>query len=141
MHAVSDCIFCKIVAGEIPCFKLYENEESLAFMDINPVSSGHCLIVPKQHGADLLAISDAGLCAAACTAKKVARAVKATLDTRGLNLLQCNGEAAGQSVLHFHIHIIPREMDDGMAMNWDIVPGDMAAIGVLAEQIRNNIED
>ena len=135
-----DCIFCKIIAGEIPCFKIFEDDDSLAFMDINPVSRGHCLIIPKEHGANLLEVSDAALAAAARTAKKVARAVDKTLDPQGLNLLQCNGEAAAQSVLHFHLHVIPREMGKNIAMNWDMVPGDMDEIGALAEQVRQNLE-
>ena len=137
---MSDCIFCKIVAGEIPCFKVYEDDDSLAFMDINPISRGHCLIIPKEHGPNLIEVSDAALGAASRTAKTVARAVQKTLDPEGMNLLQCNGEAAAQSVLHFHLHIIPRETGKNIPMNWEMVPGDMDEIGALAEEIRQNIE-
>ncbi len=136
----SDCIFCKIVAGEIPCFKLYEDEATLAFMDINPVSEGHALIIPKAHAEDVYAVSDEAIAAAAKTAARIARAVRAAFDPDGLNLLQCNGPAAAQSVQHFHMHVIPRRMDDGLAMNWEIVPGDMDAIGKAAERIRAEIE-
>jgi len=134
-----DCIFCKIVAGEIPCFKLFEDEATLAFMDINPVQPGHALIVPKDHFADLYATADEALAATTRTARRVAAAVRDTLAPEGLNLLQCNGEAAKQSVLHFHMHVIPRAIGDGLTMNWEITPGDMTAIGELAERIKAKI--
>jgi histidine triad (HIT) family protein len=131
-----DCIFCKIVAGVIPCFKLYEDEETIAFMDINPVNDGHALVVHKSHQRDLFEIPPENIAAVTRTAQKVARAVQATLAPPGLNLLQCNGPAAKQSVMHFHMHVIPRQTDDGLTMNWDLVQGDMDAIGKLAERIR-----
>lgn len=136
----ADCIFCKIVAGAIPCFKLYEDEATLAFMDINPVSEGHALVIPKAHAEDVYAVPDDSIAAVAKTAARIARAVRAAFEPAGLNLLQCNGPAAAQSVQHFHIHVIPRRMDDGLAMNWEIIPGDMDAIGKAAERIRAEIE-
>ncbi len=139
MSSDTDCIFCKIVAGEIPCFKLYEDDATLAFMDINPVNEGHALIIPKTHYADVFAVSADALAATAATAKKVASAVQAALEPAGMNLLQCNGEAANQSVMHFHVHVIPRRMGDDLAMNWELNPGDMDAIGQIAERIKQNI--
>jgi len=136
MSSAEDCIFCKIIAGEIPCFKLYENEESLAFLDIHPTHEGHALVIPKQHAADLFSINDEALIATIKTIRRVAKAIDATLPLQGLNLFQCNGEAAGQSVFHFHMHLIPREIGDDMKMNWEIVPGDMQAMEALAEKIR-----
>jgi histidine triad (HIT) family protein len=136
MQRDPDCIFCKIVAGEIPSFKLFEDEATFAFMDINPVQPGHALIVPKDHSADLYTVDDEALAATARTARRVATAVRATLLPGGLNLLQCNGKAAAQSVFHFHMHVIPRATGDGLAMNWEITPGDMAALGELAERIK-----
>ncbi len=136
----ADCIFCKIVAGRIPCFKLHEDGDTLAFMDINPVNEGHALIIPKAHFEDVYAVSDEALAAATKTAARVARAVRAALDPAGLNLLQCNGPAAAQSVQHFHMHVIPRRVDDGLVMNWEIIPGDMDAIAKTAERIRAEIE-
>ncbi len=131
-----DCIFCKIAASEIPCIKLFEDEETLAFMDINPVQPGHTLIIPKEHFSDLYTVADEAISATARTARRVATAVRATLLPGGLNLLQCNGKAAAQSVFHFHMHVIPRATGDGLAMNWEITPGDTAAIGELAERIK-----
>ena len=140
MSAAADCIFCKIVAGEIPSFRLWEDERTLAFMDINPAHDGHALVVPRNHSADLFDIDEADIAAVAHTARRVARAVQRTLAPAGLNLMQCNGEAAGQSVFHFHMHVLPRALDDGLKMNWGITPGDMDAIGALAERIRANLE-
>lgn len=134
-----DCIFCKIAAGEIPCFKLHEDDESISFMDINPVMTGHALIVHKDHHKDLFEIPPENIAAVARAAQRVAKAVQATLSPPGLNLLQCNGPAAKQSVMHFHMHVIPRQTDDGLTMNWELVQGDMDEIGKLAERIRANM--
>ncbi len=136
MSADPDCVFCKIVAGEIPCFKVYEDAATLAFMDINPVGDGHVLVIPKAHFADVVAVTEDAIGAVAAAARKVARAVQAALAPPGLNLMQCNGEAAAQSVQHFHMHVIARRIDDGLNMNWPIVPGDMDAIAATAERIR-----
>ena len=134
-----DCIFCKIIAGEIPSFKLYEDDESLAFMDINPAAEGHSLVIPKEHAADVHAVSDAAISAAVRTAKKVASAIEKTLSPDGINLVQCNGAAAAQSIFHFHMHVLPRREGDDLKLNWGLKPGDMEAIGALAERIRTNI--
>ena len=140
MTADADCIFCKIIAGEIPCFRLYEDEHTLSFMDINPANDGHALVIPKQHARDLYAVSPQAIAAVAVTARRVARAVDQAMKPEGLNLVQCNGEAAGQSVPHFHVHVLPRTTDDDLKMNWGIAPGDMDAIGGIAERIRANME-
>ncbi len=139
MSADPDCVFCKIVAGEIPCFRVYEDAATLAFMDINPVGDGHVLVIPKAHFADVVAVTEDAIGAVAAAARKVARAVQAALAPPGLNHMQCNGEAAAQSVQHFHMHVIARRIDDGLNMNWPIVPGDMAAIAATAERIRAEI--
>ena len=135
----SDCIFCKIIAGEIPSFKLFEDDDTFAFMDINPANEGHALVIPKEHAADVHAISDAAISATAMTAKRVASAIEKTLDPEGINLVQANGPAAAQSVFHFHMHILPRRKEDGLKLNWGLEPGDMEAIGALAERIRANV--
>jgi histidine triad (HIT) family protein len=139
MSSKSDCIFCKIIAGEIPSFRLCEDSDTFAFMDINPANEGHALVIPREHGEDLYAISDGAIAATVITAKKVAAAVKRTLEPDGLNLVQCNGPAAGQSVFHFHMHVLPRRDGDDLGMNWGLEPGDMDAIGKLAERIRANL--
>ena len=140
MTTDADCIFCKIVAGEIPCFKLYEDDQTLAFMDINPGNDGHALVVPKRCSRDLYSIPDEDIAAVVKTARRVARAVDQTVKPEGLNLIQCNGEAAGQSVFHFHMHVLPRVMDDDLKMNWGLIPGDMDAIGGLAERVKANMD-
>ena len=91
-----DCIFCKIIAGEIPCFKLYESDDTLAFMDINPANEGHALVIPKEHFADVQAISNAAISSTVITAKMIAAAIEKTLSPDGINLLQCNGPAAAR---------------------------------------------
>jgi len=139
MSAAAECVFCRIIAGEIPCFRLYEDEQTLAFMDINPANDGHALVIPKQHARDLFSVSPESLAAVAATAQRVARAVDLAMKPEGLNLVQCNGEAAGQSVFHFHVHVLPRKVDDGLEMNWGLIPGDMDAIGGIAERIRANM--
>ena len=131
-----NCIFCKIVAGTIPCFKLFEDSETLAFMDINPVHDGHCLVIPKAHYPTVFDIPPEAFAAAARTATRVARAVNAAVKPEGINLMQANGEGAGQSVGHFHLHIIPRRAEDMLLFNWDPQPGDHARIGEVAERIR-----
>lgn len=139
MSSDPDCIFCKIIAGDIPSFKLYEDDDTFAFMDINPANEGHALVIPKQHFADVHTVSDAALTATALTAKKIAAALERTLQPGGVNLLQANGAAAAQSVLHFHLHVLPRYANDELKLNWGLVPGDMDAIGELAQRIRTNL--
>lgn len=135
MQTDPDCVFCKIVAGDIPCFKLFEDAETLAFMDINPFNPGHCLAIPKSHFADLYGLPQAALAATARTAALLAQAANRALQPDGLNLIQANGQAAGQSVFHFHFHIFPRRAGDDANLNWGQVPGDMDEIGRLAEKI------
>ena len=139
MSSDPDCIFCKIIGGEIPCFKIYEDDDTLAFMDINPANEGHALVIPKEHSANVNAVSDEAIAATVVSAKKVAAAIDKTLNPDGLNLLQCNGPAAAQSVMHFHMHVLPRRDGDELKLNWGLEPGDMDAIGALAERIRANL--
>lgn len=136
MDTDPDCIFCKIVAGQIPCFKLFEDADTLAFMDINPVHDGHCLVIPKGHYRNVFEIAPEAIAAAGRTAAKVATAVDEAVKPDGLNLIQANGPGAGQSVGHFHFHIVPRRLGDGVAINWHPKPGDMTRISELAERIR-----
>ena len=134
----SDCIFCKIIAGEIPSFKIYEDDATFAFMDINPANEGHALVIPKECSENVHAISDAAIAATAIAVKKVAGAIEKTLDPDGINLVQANGPAAAQSVFHFHVHVLPRRTGDELKLNWGLNPGDMDAIGALAERVRGN---
>lgn len=139
MSASQDCIFCKIIAGEIPCFKLYEDDATFAFMDINPANDGHALVIPKDHAKDVHAVSDDFISRTVITAKKISAAVEKSVSPGGINLVQCNGPAAGQSVFHFHMHVLPRREGDELKLNWGLKPGDMDAIAKLAEKIKNNL--
>ena len=134
-----NCIFCKIVAGQIPSFKLHEDAHTLAFLDINPANPGHSLVIPKNHAPNLIASDDADLGHVMAAVRRVASAVDKTLKPYGINLLQANGPGAAQSVFHFHMHIVPRARDDGLLMNWTPKPGDKAALAALADRIRANM--
>lgn len=137
MQTDVDCIFCKIVAGEIPSFKVYEDENTLCFMDINPASEGHALVIPKAHWRNVHEIPDDAIGAVSATARKVATAIEAALSPDGINLVQANGRGAAQSVLHFHMHVLPRTIDDELKLNWGLVPGDMERIRGVAEKIKS----
>lgn len=130
------CIFCKIVAGQILCFKLLEDEMTIAFMDVNPVNPGHALAVVKGHWPTVDVIPAEVLAAVAKTAQRVAKAVIGELKPVGVNLLQANGAGAGQSVPHLHIHIMPRRANDGMALNWEYKPGDKAEIEAIYKRLK-----
>ena len=131
-----DCVFCKIRDGQIPSTKLYEDDRTLVFMDINPLNDGHCLVVTRTHAATLFEATEADLQAAIATAKRVAVALRATLAPDGLNLLQANGAAAFQSVPHFHLHLIPRWTGDGKGFDWKLVPGHRDQIMKNGERMR-----
>lgn len=107
----TNCVFCGIVRGEIPSIRVHEDDHSLAFMDIQPASQGHTLVIPKAHAPNLFEISEADLSAVTLTTQRIARAVRKALAPNGIRIMQTNGAAAGQTVFHFHIHIIP--MQDG----------------------------
>jgi histidine triad (HIT) family protein len=113
-----DCIFCKIVKGEIPCAKIFEDDKVLSFLDIAPANKGHALIVTKNHYETLLEISDDVLDDLMLKARKIARAMSSALGCDGFNILMNNKKVAGQLVLHAHVHIIPRFSGDGINLNW-----------------------
>lgn len=140
MALESDCIFCKILKGEIPSFKLFEDDQTFAFMDINPAHPGHLLVIPKYHAPNIFEIPPQWLSASVATAQKLAVAVQNTLAPDGINIVQANGEGAAQSVQHFHVHVLPRTNGDGLRLNWGLNPGDMDAIGVLADAIRQGLD-
>ena len=114
----SNCIFCKIVAGEIPSAKVYEDAEVLAFMDIGPIIKGHTLVIPKQHFDPLTATPEPVLAKLMAVVKKIAAAQMNGLKADGVNVMQTNGSAAGQVVPHIHFHVIPRYTTDGHRWNW-----------------------
>lgn len=117
-----DCIFCKIANGEIPSKTVYENEDFRVILDLGPATRGHALILPKEHAANLYELPDEMAAKVMVLAKKMASVMKEKLQFDGLNLVQNNGEAAGQTVSHFHLHLIPRYANDGQKINW--VPGE-----------------
>jgi histidine triad (HIT) family protein len=134
-----NCVFCKIVAGQIPCFKLHEDEHTIAFMDINPANEGHALAVAKGHYPTLTEIPADILGKVAATAKRVASAVDMALRPAGINLIQANGPGAAQSVPHLHIHILPRLVGDHLPINWTPKPGDMEKIKAVYNRIKANL--
>ncbi|MFH1448283.1 MAG: HIT family protein [Candidatus Micrarchaeota archaeon] len=113
-----DCIFCKIVSKEIPSSVVYEDETALAFLDINPLSKGHTLVIPKKHYGSIHEASEEDMAELAKAVKKVAGAIKKTTGSDGINIIQNNGKAAEQLVPHMHFHIIPRFKDDGLVSKW-----------------------
>ena len=134
---MADCVFCMIRDGKIPSAKVYDDERTLAFMDINPLTRGHCLVATKAHAATLYDVEVEDLKAAIATAKKVAVALRKALSPDGLNVLQANGAAAFQSVPHFHLHLIPRWTGDGKGFDWKVVPGNREEIMGAADRIRS----
>lgn len=110
-----DCVFCSIVDGEAPAYRVYEDEDTVAFLDVNPVSRGHTLVVPRDHHATLSALPAETTAATFSAARTVAEGIEDTIDPAGLNLVQSNGAAAGQDVFHVHVHLIPRREDDGIS--------------------------
>ena len=133
---MADCVFCMIRDGKIPSAKVYDDERTLAFMDINPLTRGHCLVATRAHAATLYDVEPEDLKAAIATAKKVAGAIRKALNPDGLNMLQANGAAAFQSVPHFHLHLIPRWAGDGKGFDWKLVPGSREEIAGTADRIR-----
>ncbi len=114
MATSNDCLFCKIVAGDVPSTKVFENDAVIAIMDIRPWTKGHCLLIPKNHSANIFEIDEQDAAEVIKAAKTLAPAVKTGLGADGLNLLQSNGHAAWQSVDHFHLHLIPRWFSDSL---------------------------
>jgi histidine triad (HIT) family protein len=133
---MTDCVFCKIRDGQIPSMKIFEDDRTLAFMDINPLNSGHCLVVTKAHAASLFEAEVADLQAAIATAQRVGVAIRDGLKPDGLNMLQANGAAAFQSVPHYHLHLIPRWTNDGKGFDWKLVPGNREQIMKVGERLR-----
>ena len=124
MAADPDCLFCKIVAGEIPATRVAEDDRTVAFMDINPATRGHLLVVPRAHATDLLEVPQEDLAACLAAAQDLAGRQRERLGADGVNLLNSCGAAAWQTVFHFHVHVIPRYADDPLRLPWVPGPGD-----------------
>ena len=135
MASDPDCIFCKIVAGELPATIVDEGERAIAFMDIQPASRGHALVIPRAHAANLHEIDAEDLQAVVVMAQAVAARQREKLGADGINLLQSNGAAAWQTVFHFHMHVIPRYDGDPLRLPWVPAPGDMDAIAAAGREL------
>jgi histidine triad (HIT) family protein len=134
--AEADCLFCGIVSGSIPSETVDSDEHTIAFMDINPATAGHALVVPRQHSADLLEIPSEDLTATMLAAQRLARRMKDVLDADGINLINACGATAWQTVFHFHIHVVPRYEDDPLELPWVPEAGDPDQIAATAVVIR-----
>ena len=130
-----DCIFCKIVAGELPATIVGEDERTISFMDIAPATRGHALVIPRAHSADLLTVEQEDLAAAALAAQRLGRRMKERLRADGVNLLNSCGVVAFQTVFHFHVHVIPRYEGDGLRLPWTPAPGDSQEIAAAAQEL------
>ena len=135
MAADPDCLFCRIVAGEIPATRVAEDERTITFMDINPATRGHVLVIPREHAQDLLSIDPEDLAAVAKAAQTVASTMPERLGADGVNLLNSCGRAAWQTVFHFHMHVIPRYDTDPLRLPWVPAPGNRDEIAATAKQL------
>ena len=130
-----DCIFCKIIAGELPARIVDEDEHTIAFMDIAPATRGHALVIPRTHSVDLTDVSGADLRAVAVAAQRLAGRMRARLGADGINLLNACGPAAWQTVFHFHVHVIPRYDGDPLRLPWVPSAGDPDEIALAAQEL------
>ena len=130
-----DCIFCKILAGELPATIVDEDERTIAFMDISPATRGHALVIPRTHSTDLLSVDAQDLQAVALASQRLARRVSERLRADGVNLVNSCGPAAWQTVFHFHMHVIPRYEDDPLRLPWTPAPGDPEEIAAAAKDL------
>lgn len=135
-----DCIFCKIAAGDIPSNTVYEDERFRVILDLNPASKGHALILPKNHADDLFDLPEEDRAAVLSVAAKVAGAMKKVLSCSGINIVQNNGESAGQTVKHFHLHIIPRYDGDSAMVLWNPGKSEPDEQAKIAEAIKGELE-
>lgn len=134
--ADSDCLFCGIVAGTVPSETIDSDERTVAFMDINPATPGHALVVPREHSADLMEIGEQDLTATILAAQRLSKRMKDVLDADGINLINACGAAAWQTVFHFHIHVVPRYEDDPLKLPWVPEEGDKDEIADVAKRLR-----
>jgi histidine triad (HIT) family protein len=132
-----NCIFCKIVSGELPATIVAEDERALAFMDINPATRGHALVIPRAHTADIHTIGAEDLHACGLAAQRLAGRAVERLGADGVNVLNAAGSAAWQTVFHFHLHVIPRYRDDPLRLPWIPGPGDPAEIAAAADALKD----
>jgi histidine triad (HIT) family protein len=127
------CIFCKIVDGSLPSIRVFEDEHTIAIMDINPATRGHALVIPRTHADDIHDIGDADLARCANVAKQLAGRAVRGLNADGVTIMQSNGAAAWQTVFHYHVHVIPRYHGDPLVLPWRPAQGDIAAITEISK--------
>lgn len=132
---MSDCIFCKIVSGEIPSKKIYEDADFLSFLDIFPAGRGHSLVIPKEHHQDIHSVPSEVYAGLASVAKKIADHLQSRLDSEGTTIFQMNRESGWQTVFHIHMHVIPRWKDDSLHKPWDIAPANGDELAELHQLI------
>jgi histidine triad (HIT) family protein len=130
-----DCIFCKILAGELPATIVDEDERTIAFMDIAPATRGHALVIPRVHATDLLSVDPEDLRAVAVASQRLARRAKERLAADGVNLVNSCGAVAWQTIFHFHVHVIPRYKHDPLRLPWVPAPGDPHEIAAAAQEL------
>ena len=135
MPADPECLFCKIVAGELPATVIDSDDRTISFMDINPATKGHALVIPRDHAPDLMSIGEDDLDAVMRAAQRLAKRIKDNLGADGINLLNSCGPAAWQTVFHFHVHVVPRYEDDPLELPWTPKPGDEDEIKAAAEAL------
>lgn len=136
---MSSCVFCRIVAKEIPAAVVYEDELAIAFMDAGQVNPGHVLVAVKQHAENIYELNDAQAGAVQRAAARVARAIRTAFNPPGLSVYQANGKAAWQTVFHYHMHLLPRHPDDGMALTWPAKNPPRETLGEYAAAIRREL--
>jgi histidine triad (HIT) family protein len=136
---MSDCVFCKIVAGQIPSTRVHEDEHTLAFMDIGQVNPGHVLVAVKKHAANVFELEEPQAEAIARAIVKISRALKQAFEPEGLSVYQANGKAAGQTVFHYHVHLLPRHAGDGMELVWPVKNPPRERLEEYAAKIRARI--
>ncbi|HEX8120350.1 MAG TPA: HIT domain-containing protein [Solirubrobacteraceae bacterium] len=135
MPADPDCLFCKIVAGDLPATVVDSDDRTITFMDINPATKGHALVIPRDHSPDLVAIPQDDLDACMRAAQRMARRARERLGADGVNLLNSCGPAAWQTVFHFHVHVVPRYDGDPLELPWTPKPGDEDEIKAAAAEL------
>jgi len=136
---MAECVFCKIVAGQIPATVVHEDAQAMAFMDIGQVNPGHVLVAAKAHAENIYALDDDQAAAVFRAAARVARAIRAAFSPEGLSVYQANGRSAGQTVFHFHLHLVPRHPEDGMSLAWPVKNPPREKLEEYAARIRRKL--
>jgi histidine triad (HIT) family protein len=136
---MNDCVFCRIVAGQIPSTRVFEDEHTLAFLDIGHVNPGHTLVAVKKHAANVFELEEVQAEAIARAIVRVSRALKKAFEPEGLSVYQANGKPAGQTVFHYHVHLLPRHAGDGMELTWPVKSPTREQLEAYAAKIREKL--